>query len=106
MACCRYVRGARTTIRRLRLMAHYVLIQEPRREGIYVQCKDIDQCLHVVDDELKMNLTGTRITMFRKEPRQHAELLAMWYIEREGPRRYRVNDALRSVFGDLEHPVL
>ena len=87
-------------------MAHYVLIQEPRREGIYVQCKDIDQCLHVVDDELKMNLTGTRITMFRKEPRQHAELLAMWYIEREGPRRYRVNDALRSVFGDLEHPVL
>jgi hypothetical protein len=72
-------------------LKHYVLIQEPRRDGVYVQCKDIDQCLHVVDDELKMNLPGTRVTMFRKDPRQTAELLAMWYVEREGPRRYRVN---------------
>jgi hypothetical protein len=78
-------------------MRHYVLIQEPRREGVYVQCKDIDQCLHVVDDELKMNLTGTRITMFRKEPRQTAELLAMWYIEREGPRRYAPNPEERHI---------
>lgn len=78
-------------------MRHYVLIQEPRREGVYVQCKDIDQCLHVVGDELKMNLPGTRITMFRKDPRQHAELLAMWRIERGGPRRYVVNRELAEL---------
>lgn len=72
-------------------MGHYVLIQEPRREGAYVRCRDVDQCLLVVDDELKTNLPGTRVTMFRKKPRQTAELLAMWRIERGGARRYRVN---------------
>jgi hypothetical protein len=86
-------------------MRHYVLIQEPRREGVYVQCKDVDQCLHVVDDELKMNLPGTRVTMFRKAPRQTAELLAMWYVEREGPRRYTVNETLRRRFEQAEHLV-
>jgi hypothetical protein len=73
-------------------LTHYVLIQEPRREGVYVQCRDIDQCLLVVDDELKTNMAGTRVTMFRKDPRQTAELLAMWRVERGGPRRYRVNE--------------
>lgn len=72
-------------------MKHYVLVQEPRREGVYVQCRDIDQCLRVVDGELGMTLPVTRVTMFRKAPRQRVELLAMWKVEREGVRRYSVN---------------
>jgi hypothetical protein len=82
-------------------MRHYVLIQEPRREGVYVQCKDIDQCLVVVDDELKTNLPGTRVTMFRKAPRQNAELLAMWRLDPGGPRRYRVNAEEREAWEAL-----
>ena len=73
-------------------MRHYVLIQEPRRRGVYVECRDVDQCLRVVEEELRTNMSGTRITMLRKDPRQRAELLAMWRVEGEGPRRYRVNE--------------
>lgn len=70
---------------------HYVLIQEPRREGIYVRCRDLDQCLRVVERELSTNLPGTRITMFQKSPRQQAKLLAMWRIEKSGAKRYKIN---------------
>jgi hypothetical protein len=72
-------------------VSHYVLIQEPRREGVYVKCKNLDQCMAVVGDELKTNLPGTRVTMFRKDPRQTAELLAIWHIEKGGARRYMAN---------------
>lgn len=70
---------------------HYVLIQEPRRDGVYVRCKDAVQCLDVVERELSSNMLGTRVTMFRKRPRQHAELIGLWRIEKGGPRRYHVN---------------
>jgi len=73
-------------------MGHYVLVQEPRREGVYVRCKDVDQCLNVVAKEAKMTLPGTRLTLFRKQPRQTAELLAIWRVEPDGVRRYRVNE--------------
>lgn len=72
-------------------MSYYVLVQEPRQEAFYVRCRNIDQCLDVVDDELKQSMLGTRITLFDKDPRQQAELLAMWRIERGGARRYRLN---------------
>lgn len=72
-------------------MRHYVLVQEPRRKAVYIACRNVDQCLRVVEEELKTNLSGTRITMIRKDPRQRAELMAMWRIESGGPRRYRVN---------------
>jgi len=72
---------------------HYVLIQAPRREGVYVRCGDVDQCLEVVEGELGVQAAGTRITMFRKKPRRSAELLGIWRIEPSGPRRYKINDA-------------
>lgn len=73
-------------------MIHYVLIQEPRREGIYVRCSDIDQCLDVVARESKISLPGTRLTLIRKDPRQSAELLALWRVEEGRARRYRINE--------------
>ena len=30
---------------------HFVLIQEPRRKGVYIKCPGIDECLHVVERE-------------------------------------------------------
>lgn len=68
----------------------YVLIQEPRREGVYVRCRDADQCLRVVERELKENMVGTRITMFRKKLNRQPELLAVWHIEKNGAKRYAV----------------
>ena len=72
-------------------MKHFVLIQEPRRKGVYIECPGIDKCLHVVERESKTTMAGTRLTLIRKVPRRHGEPLAMWYVEGDGLRRYRIN---------------
>lgn len=72
-------------------MKHFVLIQEPRRKGVYIKCADLDQCLKVVERESKTTLSGTRLTLIRKSTRQHGEPLAMWRVGRGSVRRYWIN---------------
>lgn len=71
---------------------HYVLIQEPRKDAVYVSCRNVDQCLTVVDEEIHNTPKGTRVTMLRSTGGSVLEPLALWQVERKGKaRRYRVN---------------
>lgn len=71
-------------------MTYFVLVQQPEKKGVYIKCRNVDQCLSVVDRERDAP-TGTRMTMIKKSPRQRAELMAIWHVERGGTRRYQVN---------------
>lgn len=80
---------------------HYVLIQEPRKDAVYVSCRSVDQCLTVVDEEIHNTAKGTRVTMLRSTGGDILEPLALWKVERRGKaRRYRVNKSEELTYGD------
>ncbi len=73
-------------------MSHLVLIQKPRKKGVYVRCNDVDECLIVVDKETKRTPVGTRVTMLQETESGLMEPLAFWRVEKRGKaRRYAAN---------------
>jgi hypothetical protein len=72
-------------------MKHLVLIERPRERAVYVECKDIDDCLTVVEREAPDAPAGTRLTLIRKAPRMQGEPVMMWKVQYGQIRRYRVN---------------
>lgn len=42
-----------------------VLVQEPNQRGVYVDCRNYDQCISVIETALEESVVGTRVTLLK-----------------------------------------
>lgn len=85
------------------MIKHVVLVQEPRKKGVYVSCRDVTDCLTVIDTESRTTPVGTRITMLLDSGSSVMEPLSAWRVEKRGHvTRYRINGSeVEIVEGDV-----
>jgi hypothetical protein len=86
----------------------YVLVQRPRQEALYVRCRDLDQCIDVVTEELEQSPARTRVTMFEKREDEEPRILKAWRVGRRGVHRYHINASRGGIWyhgGKLTGPV-
>ena len=70
--------------------ASYVSVDRPGRDALLIRCLDVDECLRVVEGELKYAPTGTLVTIMGGDT-SGVRPLAAWEVHTSGARRFRVN---------------
>lgn len=70
--------------------ASHVLVDRPGRDALLVRCRDIDECLRVVEGELKYAPVGSVVSIMRERGKRLWPV-ASWKVHPSGARRFRVN---------------